>query len=388
MREFTFAMVSSLSPTFYGCVGSTQDALILFEACLTGTLNHLARRPYDRERPNLIKSGNIFIYEEHSSGIKRWTDGIPWSPSRIMGNFLVYRELQQPFPIGEKKRALKRTKPAAIGKRNEYTMPRNRIINSYGAAASSLDVSSSNVLSKERERSLIGSLVDSYGFKEGGLVKKTISVTIGDVSHHLVSYYTIADMMNNNFTTPSTDPKLRLIIPRLDLSTKQNFSSQIDHEEVDSMQDMDACSLCTTQTYDRNGSETTIQDIPHRLEPEQRLAMPSCSSAYSVYGVNYGTADAVAMNFSSNAYLSQYAQDTNMYSAPADNNYGMQPLRYNSVINTAANATGLQIPQASPNLVQQPSSLEHGNAIDSGYSFQGSYGHHRGTVDVYETYST
>jgi hypothetical protein len=94
---------SPLSPTFYGHIASTQDALILFEACLSGAVNHVARRPHDRERTSLIKSGNVFIYEEHSSGIKRWTDGVPWSPSRILGNFLVYRELERPFPPGEKK---------------------------------------------------------------------------------------------------------------------------------------------------------------------------------------------------------------------------------------------------------------------------------------------
>jgi hypothetical protein len=52
--------------------------------------------------------GNVFIYEENASGIKRWTDGVTWSPSRIMGNFLVYRELSEPFPAGEKKKAKKR----------------------------------------------------------------------------------------------------------------------------------------------------------------------------------------------------------------------------------------------------------------------------------------
>ena len=39
----------------------------------------------------------------------------------------------------------------------------------------------------DAQRALIGSLVDSYGFKEGGLVKKTMSVNINNVSHHLVS---------------------------------------------------------------------------------------------------------------------------------------------------------------------------------------------------------
>ncbi|KAH7393194.1 Gti1/Pac2 family-domain-containing protein, partial [Cadophora sp. MPI-SDFR-AT-0126] len=197
------ASASPLSPTFFGHIASTQDALLLFEACLSGALNHVARRPHDRERVSLIKSGNVFIYEEHSSGIKRWTDGVPWSPSRILGNFLVYRELERPFPPGEKKRAMKRSKRSpGISKPEPFS-------------------------GSETERSLIGSLVDSYGFKEEGLVKKTVSVTVGGVSHHLVSYYTVADVMNNKFTTPSKDPRFQHITPRPDLITKQNFRTPI-----------------------------------------------------------------------------------------------------------------------------------------------------------------
>jgi Gti1/Pac2 family len=66
--------------------------------------------PTPRERAQLIKSGCVFIYEENGSGIKRWTDGVPWSPSRILGNFLVYRELMKPFPSGEKKRVKKKNR--------------------------------------------------------------------------------------------------------------------------------------------------------------------------------------------------------------------------------------------------------------------------------------
>ncbi|KAF8850009.1 hypothetical protein BDZ45DRAFT_752157 [Acephala macrosclerotiorum] len=102
------ASASPLSPTFYGHIASTLDALLLFEACLSGALNYVARRPSDRERVSLIKSGNVFIYEEDSSGIKSWNDGVLWSPSRILDSFLVYRELERPFPLGEKKRAMKR----------------------------------------------------------------------------------------------------------------------------------------------------------------------------------------------------------------------------------------------------------------------------------------
>jgi hypothetical protein len=95
-------------PTWHGFIHTTMDALHVLEACLVGKLHHIPRRPHDRERGSIISSGNVFIYEENASGIKRWTDGVTWSPSRIMGNFLVYRELNEPFPAGEKKKAKKR----------------------------------------------------------------------------------------------------------------------------------------------------------------------------------------------------------------------------------------------------------------------------------------
>ena len=102
------AAAPTLKPTWYGFVHTTFDALMILEACLQGKLHHIPRRPHDRERPDIVRSGNVFIYEENASGIKRWTDGVTWSPSRIMGNFLVYRELNAPFPAGEKKKAKKR----------------------------------------------------------------------------------------------------------------------------------------------------------------------------------------------------------------------------------------------------------------------------------------
>lgn len=46
------------------------------------------RRLRDDER-KAIRSGQVFVFDERESGIKRWTDGMLWSPSRILLNFLV-----------------------------------------------------------------------------------------------------------------------------------------------------------------------------------------------------------------------------------------------------------------------------------------------------------
>jgi hypothetical protein len=213
----------SLQPTFQGHVNSTHDALLLFEACLTGTLSHVPRRPHDRERNQLVRSGCVFIYEENASGIKRWTDGVPWSPSRILGNFLVYRELLKPFPPGEKKRATKRNKrPQRPGE------PYSRSADGNGSGYSPETPSTPNIgreesADKELERSLIGSLVDSYGFREQGLVKKTMSVSVQGVQHHLVSYYKVEDVKAGRLRTPSMDDRLQHLKPRYDLIHKQNF---------------------------------------------------------------------------------------------------------------------------------------------------------------------
>lgn len=223
----------ALQSTWFGHVANTRDALILFEACLNGNLQHVPRRPHDRERSTLIRSGSVFIYEENASGIKRWTDGVPWSPSRILGNFLVYRELLKPFPPGEKKRANRKKRPSKPGE--PYPRPGGETGNSNGSglvSPASPDTpgakSDGGYDARDSERALIGSLVDSYGFKEGGLVKKTMSVNVHGVHHHLVSYYTIKEVMDGELHPPTQDPRLSRLEPRPDLITRQNFRAPLD----------------------------------------------------------------------------------------------------------------------------------------------------------------
>ena len=229
----------ALQSTWFGHVANTRDALILFEACLNGNLQHVPRRPHDRERSTLIRSGSVFIYEENASGIKRWTDGVPWSPSRILGNFLVYRELLKPFPPGEKKRANRKKRPSKPGE--PYPRPGGETGNSSALVSPSSPEtpgtkSDGGYDAKDSERALIGSLVDSYGFKEGGLVKKTMSVNVHGVHHHLVSYYTIKEVMDGELHPPTQDPRLSRLEPRPDLITRQNFRAPLDDAD-DSVQE-------------------------------------------------------------------------------------------------------------------------------------------------------
>ena len=77
-----------MDPPFRGYIETTYDALLVFEAARRGMIPRVTRRLIERER-GMVQSGAVFVFDEHESGIKRWTDGLVWSPSRILGNFLV-----------------------------------------------------------------------------------------------------------------------------------------------------------------------------------------------------------------------------------------------------------------------------------------------------------
>ncbi|KAK8073348.1 hypothetical protein PG994_004247 [Apiospora phragmitis] len=210
----------TLKPSFVGYINSTMDALVLFEACLTHRISYVPYRPHDRERANLIRSGNVFIYEEHSSGIKR----------RVLGKFLLYRELEKPFQPAEKRSVVKKdkkstngvSKPTTNSKANSVSLSG---INIGGLTSQYSDASSNN---EDTNRALVGSLVDSYRFKPDGLVKKTISVKYNKMQYHLISYYNIKNVIQNKLRTPLESPVLQYITPRAALISARNFRAPVE----------------------------------------------------------------------------------------------------------------------------------------------------------------
>jgi hypothetical protein len=88
----------TLVPPFKGYVETTFDALLVFQAARRGMIPRVTRRLIERER-GMVQSGAVFVFDEQESGIKRWTDGLIWSPSRIIGNFLVSLPMLSPCPV-------------------------------------------------------------------------------------------------------------------------------------------------------------------------------------------------------------------------------------------------------------------------------------------------
>lgn len=274
-------------PTWRGHVESTRDALIIFEATLSGVLQHCIRRPHDRERNSLIVSGNVFVYEEGTSGIKRWTDGIPWSPSRILTNFLIYRQLNSPFPPGEKKRATKRSnRPVKPGE--PYAAPitgGNSHEDEYGmtnVSPTTPGLKSEEYIDKEADRVLVGSLVDSYEFKDGGLLKKTMTVTVNGIQHHLVSYYSLEDA-KHNLIKPKDDNRFTHLQLREELLHQPKFKVQ----NIDDTGD-GAFDQADSQQVNYPYPQTSFQPVPQRSfhTPTQSHFSPQDQS-HSVYFPTY-----------------------------------------------------------------------------------------------------
>ncbi|KAF3163225.1 hypothetical protein TWF788_001671, partial [Orbilia oligospora] len=185
---------SLIQPTISNVFCQTnEDALMIVELILQRQLFTVQRRAQDRERASAVQSGNVFVFEHTDTGIKRWTDGVHWSPSRILGNFLLYRELSRPFPPGQKKRAQRKntTKTRRPPNADPMEDPHQQFhpIGMDPARAGPPG---------DSDRSLVGSLIDSYDFKMNGLVKKTISIQDeNNRQFHLISYYIPQDVLDN-----------------------------------------------------------------------------------------------------------------------------------------------------------------------------------------------
>ncbi|KAF9197533.1 hypothetical protein BGZ49_001984 [Haplosporangium sp. Z 27] len=127
------------------------------DACHIGIISRVHRRLSDIER-QCVRSGSVYCFDEREAGMRRWTDGKSWSPSRVTGSFLTYRELDE---------------SQANGGKNVY--------------------------------------------RPDGLLKQSFSITTADNKKlHLISYYTNEDVASERlFETPSRDPRFaHIVIPK------------------------------------------------------------------------------------------------------------------------------------------------------------------------------
>ncbi|KAJ1916026.1 Gluconate transport-inducing protein [Mycoemilia scoparia] len=210
--------------TYYGFVENSNDVLILFEACRLGLKRQVQRRLSDTERM-AIRSGSVFVWDEEQSGMKRWTDGRSWSPSRVQGCFLTYYEWE-----GRRRATVRPT----IHPNNMISYSQNsanggdpHMYGGAGGMSSGQGSSPSAYMPRYGQASLSrhGSgtattttttttthQVQQGCAKDNGILKKALSVTTTDGRKlHLIAYYYKEDIGKTHLPTPSTDPELKHI---------------------------------------------------------------------------------------------------------------------------------------------------------------------------------
>ncbi|KAL7419986.1 Global transcription regulator sge1 [Cryptotrichosporon argae] len=224
-RVMAAAPQPQLDPPFRGMINNTHDALLVFEAARRGMIPRVTRRLIDRERA-MVQSGAVFVFDEHESGIKRWTDGLLWSPSRILGNFLIYRETLKDAK-GERESPKKKSATPPVAEEAESSARPAALsggeLRGRSTSDGRLPIAGGRSIDRQTERTLVGSLTNSYNFKPGGLVKKTMSVTVNGFNQHLVSYYTVDDAAAGRLRSPSTIPELASLEISQDYLQRSNF---------------------------------------------------------------------------------------------------------------------------------------------------------------------
>ncbi|KAJ2787383.1 Gluconate transport-inducing protein [Coemansia interrupta] len=174
--------IRQMTETYHGFIDTAHDALLIFEACNSGFLPRVQRRFSDRERQT-IRSGAVYVWDEEETGMRRWTDGRTWSPSRVHGCFLIYYELE-----GRRHQFV--NKNNAIGGRSSRSSPRSGQVEPT-PFHTTYDSSPPNIMQKEQ-----------------GLIKKALSLCTNDKRKlHLVCYYSREDVENGSLMSPTNDSR-------------------------------------------------------------------------------------------------------------------------------------------------------------------------------------
>ncbi|KAL7751004.1 hypothetical protein RI367_003584 [Sorochytrium milnesiophthora] len=249
--------------TYFGRIEGVYDVLLVAEACRRGLLP-LVKQRLSETRRHTVRDGSVFVWLESEAGIKRWTDGKTWSPSRLSGSFLIYREC---FP---------KTLLEDLSRRPQFDI-------------------------KHGHRG-------DYCYLPRGLFKKTISVeTTNNLRFHMVMYYTEEDLLpmqhNHNpqaavrpqFSSPSTDPRLRNLVIPADLYPKieSHNSFYRGEDELPSSSNSAVQSLSRQPAVPSSSSSSSSYPLQHPAQPHYvntqlpspstGINIPTQQSSHSVY---------------------------------------------------------------------------------------------------------
>jgi hypothetical protein len=243
----------SLSETYFGYVETLLDSLILFNAVINNKLPTIQKRLSRVERRSII-SGSVFVFKEDEAGIKRWTDGRYWSPSRILGDYLVYIELDDPRKTNK---WANRKNKAKDKKEIEDPVLKNEELQ----------------MKKIKYKGIIPSLdLKKFNIRQNGLIKKTLSAKVEGKIFHLISYYHEQDVSYHTINTPSSDEELLKLYKECGnknieiLNFRTNKKQQINMNQL-TLQNPNWCvdnDVSNIQSNTNNNSGTNESNVVNR----------------------------------------------------------------------------------------------------------------------------
>ncbi|CAG8553729.1 1456_t:CDS:2 [Diversispora eburnea] len=161
-------------------IQTVNDAMRIFEACRQGILQRTTRRLLEKEKEEL-RSGQVL-----------------WSPSRIIKDFLVYRELST------RDRSVKRDEPIDEGLRRRVQ-------------AEGLKV---HQCSK-----------GTFILRNNGFLKKTISIKFNGTYQHMIIYEDGIDVETDELLPPQAFEELRFIQPGFNNNPFDDLMSSINYNQ-------------------------------------------------------------------------------------------------------------------------------------------------------------
>lgn len=213
-------------------------------------------------------------------GIKRWTDGLIWSPSRILGNFLIYRELGGRESLNEKASNHDMSPNNYLhnqSSNNTQYLPQNQLVLYEENTQESVDdddYEDMTIEERNRERNLVGSLTDTYKFRKGGLIKKTLSIQLNGCTQHLISYYTKEDVLKCRLSTPSSISELSSFQISPELLLKQSFRVPPSVEFAELMLKRPSLSPSSTTSSSTSHSTANVTNNIKRLSTHNMTSHP------------------------------------------------------------------------------------------------------------------
>ncbi|KAJ3271566.1 hypothetical protein HDV01_006528 [Terramyces sp. JEL0728] len=182
--------------SFFGFVNTPADAALLIYSSTDGSnrVQSVKRRLASQER-NQIKSGSVYVFCEQESGMRRWTDGMRWSKSRVEGQFLVYRRIEPEPTDVENEQAIPNKRRRVLSQQTDSTIDDDSIEDDNSSKSLSVD------FVREGSES---SLIPSKGYRDDVLCKKTFAISIKGRVSHVICYYSKQDVMDGVLKTPSS----------------------------------------------------------------------------------------------------------------------------------------------------------------------------------------